>query len=80
MTGRAVTLALLRAILRLYPARFRDRFSADVVDSVRGELDRASRRGGAAGVRVSAAPCSMPWAGSFPNTARSAGPSIFTAV
>ena len=41
----AITLPLLRAILRLYPARFRDRFTADVVDSVRGELDRAASRG-----------------------------------
>ena len=41
----AITLALLRAVLRLYPAKFRDRFAADVVDSVRGELDRAAVQG-----------------------------------
>jgi putative ABC transport system permease protein len=40
-----LTLVLLRAILRLYPAKFRDRFAADVADSVRGELDRAAAQG-----------------------------------
>ena len=52
---RGLTLALLRAILRLYPARFRDRFAADVIVSVRAELDRASRGGRPAVMRASAA-------------------------
>ena len=42
---RTLTLTLLRLILRLYPSRFRNRFADDVVVSVRGELDRASRDG-----------------------------------
>lgn len=42
---RTLTLTLLRLILRLYPARFRNRFADDVVVSVRGELDCASRDG-----------------------------------
>jgi hypothetical protein len=40
-----LTLAALRAILRLYPARFCDRFADDVIQSVRRDLRRAGEAG-----------------------------------
>ena len=40
-----LALAALRLILRMYPARFRERFSADVIASVQAELERAAERG-----------------------------------
>ena len=45
-----LTLAALRVILRLYPARFRDRFADDVMQSVAAELQRAGETGTLASV------------------------------
>jgi putative ABC transport system permease protein len=41
----AVAMALVRLVIRLYPARFRARFHADVLDSIHGDLIEASQRG-----------------------------------
>ena len=46
---------LVRLVLALYPARFRDRFARDVLASVRVDLDRAAEHGSAATARAAAA-------------------------
>ena len=48
------TMVMVRGILRLYPARFRDRFSTDVIASIRSDLERA-RADGVLAVLVCAA-------------------------
>ena len=50
-----LTVTAVRLILRLYPPRFRARFAADVIASVRGDLERASGDGFAAVAIASAA-------------------------
>jgi len=73
----AVTLAVLRAIMRLYPARFRDRFAADVVASVRLELERASLRGRTASLRTAAAALADALGGLLPEHGAQRGPVHF---
>jgi putative ABC transport system permease protein len=47
-------LAVMRAIVRLYPSRFRSRFGAELVESVRGDLARSAEVGVAAVVATGA--------------------------
>ena len=56
----SITTAIIRAILRLYPARFRERFGEDVVASVGGELERARRQRFGASIGCAAAAIGMP--------------------
>ena len=44
----AVTMAVIRALVRLYPGRFRSRFQAEVLDSIRADIREASQRGAVA--------------------------------
>jgi predicted permease len=41
----ALTTFLIRALIRLYPRRFRDRFELDLADTVRRDLERAAGNG-----------------------------------
>ena len=74
---KALTLALLRAVLRLYPARFRARFRDDVIDAVRGEIEASGRAGGAATARVSIAAIADAVAGLVPEHRAARGPVHF---
>src|SRR4051812_31716830 len=38
-------MAIVRGVIRLYPARFRARFESELIDSVRADLAEASRAG-----------------------------------
>src|SRR6476661_2343473 len=43
-----LTMAAIRGLVRLYPGRFRSRFQAELLDSIRADLREASQRGAVA--------------------------------
>jgi putative ABC transport system permease protein len=64
--GVSAVVALVSAILRLYPSRFRHRFGGEILESVRSELEESIEAGGGAFVAASARELAQAAAGVVP--------------